>query len=512
MNAAERTALLDGLELHDELTEIVSERTLEILDRRRRTAVVKGRGWLVRRLLLVADLVGLVAAMLLAEWVGSRKTGHGVIDARTEVGIFLATLPAWVVVAKLYGLYDRDEERTDHSTADDVGGVFHMVTVCTWLLWAGAQVTDLAYPAIPKLLIFWAAAVALVSTGRSGARALARRSEAYTQNTVIVGAGEVGQLIAKKLLKHPEYGINVVGFVDADPKERRDDLEDLTLLGDIARLPAIVRLFGVDRVIVAYSGYPTAQLLDLVRDLNGMRVQVDIVPRLFEIVGSGIDIHTVEGFPLFGLRAFSLSNSSRLLKRSMDLVVAVAGLLVLAPLFVLIAVLIKLDSRGPVFFRQVRMGAGDRTFCIWKFRTMVADADERKHEVAHLNKHARNGGDPRMFKIEDDPRVTRAGRVLRRFSLDEVPQLMNIVRGEMSLVGPRPLILDEHASVTDWACRRLDLRPGITGLWQILGRDEIPFDEMVKLDYLYITGWSLMNDVKLALRTIPALFRKRHAY
>jgi lipopolysaccharide/colanic/teichoic acid biosynthesis glycosyltransferase len=193
----------------------------------------------------------------------------------------------------------------------------------------------------------------------------------------------------------------------------------------------------------------------------------------------------------------------------MDVVGSALPLLLLAPAFLVISLAIKLDSRGPVFFRQVRRGSEEGTFRIYKFRTMVQDADARKHEVASLNKHL--GGDARMFKIPNDPRVTRLGRFLRAYSLDELPQLINVLKGEMSLVGPRPLILEEDAHVVDWRRRRLNLKPGITGLWQVLGRDGIPFDEMVKLDYLYVTHWSIMNDLKLSLRTIPILFRRHSA-
>jgi lipopolysaccharide/colanic/teichoic acid biosynthesis glycosyltransferase len=213
---------------------------------------------------------------------------------------------------------------------------------------------------------------------------------------------------------------------------------------------------------------------------------------------------------MLGLPAIRLSNSSKLLKRGVDVIGASLGLLLLAPLFAVLALLIKRDSPGPVFFRQVRMGSNDECFRIYKFRTMSVDADQRKHEVAHLNKHL--GADPRMFKIDDDPRVTRVGRWLRRTSIDELPQLLNVLKGDMSLVGPRPLILEEHRFVDDWAARRLDLRPGITGLWQVLGRDEIAFDEMVKLDYLYVTTWSLGKDMRLICRTLPLISggRSRH--
>ena len=197
-------------------------------------------------------------------------------------------------------------------------------------------------------------------------------------------------------------------------------------------------------------------------------------------------------------------------KRMFDVAAALTGLVLLAPLFVVVAVWIRLDSPGPVFFRQERMGAGGRRFEILKFRSMYIDADERKGDVEHLNKHTEQG--PRMFKIPDDPRITPVGRFLRKFSLDELPQLINVLRGEMSLVGPRPLILDEDRHIVGHGRRRLNLTPGITGLWQVLGRSDIPFSEMVTLDYLYVNNWSLWGDVKLLARTLPVVARKRGAY
>jgi lipopolysaccharide/colanic/teichoic acid biosynthesis glycosyltransferase len=184
----------------------------------------------------------------------------------------------------------------------------------------------------------------------------------------------------------------------------------------------------------------------------------------------------------------------------------VAALALVAPLFVLVAIAIKLDSRGPVFFRQARIGARGRPFRIVKFRTMVAGADDSKQMLADLNVH--RDGDDRMFKIANDPRVTRVGRFLRATFLDELPQLVNVLAGEMSLVGPRPLIPEEARYVDVWATRRLDLRPGMTGLWQVLGRSAIPFAEMVQLDYLYVSTWSLGNDLRLLLRTVPLVVNR----
>lgn len=492
----------------DDLAAPLDERTREILAHRRKSPGIRRRGWLVRRMLAAADIFGLVSAFLLAELLlGTRRVNMDHIALRFEILAFMLTIPGWIVVAKIYGLYDRDEEQADRSTADDVVAVFHMITVGAWLVFAAAWASELADPDFPKLALFWVLAITLVSTARGAARAYCRRQIAYIQNTVIVGAGDVGQLMARKILKHPEYGINLVGFVDDEPKERQDDLEHLTLLGPTYRLPGFVRLLDIERVVIAFSNDAHEDTLDLIRVLKDLDVQVDIVPRMFELLGPTAKIHTVEGMPVVGLPPFRLSRSSKLLKRGIDVALSLLAVVALAPVFGVVALLIRLTSPGPVFFRQVRMGTDEKTFRIYKFRTMVADAEERKHEVAHLNQHLRNGGDARMFKVLNDPRITPIGHFLRRTSLDELPQLFNVIKGEMSLVGPRPLILDEDQHVSSWARQRLSLKPGITGPWQVLGRSGIPFDEMVKLDYLYVTGWSLYNDLKLIIRTLPVSLR-----
>lgn len=484
----------------------IDPRTVAVIERLRTSDGKRGRGWLVRRALALADVAGLTLSFALT----LSLSGSGGVDRvhnSYEFLIFAFSLPLWIVVANLYGLYSDDEERTDHSTADDLYGVFHLVTVGSWLLFLAAVFTDVANPSVQRLVAFWLLAIALVTSFRALARALCRRTDTYLQNTLIVGAGEVGQLIGKKIGQHPEYGLNVVGFVDAEPKERQPGLGDLTVLGSLDELVKITRRYQVERVIIAFSNDSHEQMIHVVRSLKDLDLQIDIVPRLFEVIGSNVSIHHTEGVPMIGLPPLRLSRSALVAKRTLDILASASGLLVLSPLLVAIAVGIKLDSRGPVFFRQVRMGRGGKPFRILKFRTMYTDAEERKAEVQELSKHLAEGGDPRMFKIADDPRVTRFGKLIRRFSWDELPQLINVLRGEMSLVGPRPLILEEDSHVVDWRRQRLNLKPGITGIWQVLGRDDIPFEEMVKLDYLYVTNWSLMSDVKLILRTIPILFR-----
>ena len=279
------------------------------------------------------------------------------------------------------------------------------------------------------------------------------------------------------------------------------------MLGPIDELPEIVLEFDVDRVVFAFSELADDATLEALRQIADRDVQIDVVPRFFELIGPRALIHTAEGIPLVGLPPVRLSRIAQLTKRTMDIVCSALGLLAIAPLLILAAVAIKLDSPGPVLFRQTRMGARNKAFRIFKFRTMTADAEACKAALAELNVHARAGGDPRMFKLAHDPRVTRVGRTLRRYSIDELPQLFNVLAGTMSLVGPRPIILTEDRHVDGWARRRLDVKPGITGLWQVYGGSAIPFGEMVQLDYLYVRTWSPWNDIVLLLRTLPIVMR-----
>lgn len=494
------TAHLEEATFPAEAASDLDARALRVLARRRAPGPVKGRGRLVRRALIAADLIALLAAF------GIVLLAMGPVESRfgeaAELGLFCITLPFWVLIAKLYGLYARDDERTDHTTADDAGSIFHLVTTGTWLVFIVTSLPGTGDPDLTRLVVFWGLAFGVVVLSRAVARALFRRHAGFLQNTIILGTDEMAQVIAKKFLSHPEYGINVVGFVDTESPAH----ESLEVLGRPEELPGIVRALDVERVVVAFPGEPRQGTMETVRTLSDMGVQIDIVPRFHDIVGPGVDVYTVEGVPLLGLRPITLSRTARAAKRTIDLVGASLVLLLMAPALAVVATMIKVDSPGPVFFRQVRMGAGGRYFRIWKFRTMIDGADKQKARLAHLNHHARNG-DPRLFKIHDDPRVTRAGRFLRLHFLDEFPQLFNVLQGDMSLVGPRPLILSEAEHVNEWALARLNLRPGMTGLWQVLGGSAISFGEMVKLDYLYVTNWSLWNDVRLLFQTIPVVFR-----
>jgi exopolysaccharide biosynthesis polyprenyl glycosylphosphotransferase len=463
----------------------------------------------MRRLLLLADLVGLSAAFAVVELLFGSRGQPDTVDLAGEIVLFFVALPVFIVGAKLFGLYDRDEERADHSTTDELARVFLLATAGVFLV---SRVVALARghnPDPTKMTVFWGLLVICIATTRIAARTVARRSRAYVQNTIILGAGEVGQLIGRKLLQHREYGIRLLGFVDDQPKERRPDLGDLTLLGNLDDLPEVVRQHGVDRVIVAFSNERHERLLPVVRSLRDLNVQVDIVPRLFDVIGPKLHVHTVEGLPLVGLPPVRIPRSSRMAKRALDVVGAFGCLVVVGPLIALIGLLIKLDSAGPVFFRQRRLGKDMREFTMLKFRTMRVDTDESAHRayIAETAAGAAPVRDTGLFKLERPAETTRVGKWMRRTSLDELPQLVNVLRGDMSLVGPRPCLAYEVEHFAPHHFDRFLVPAGLTGLWQVSARARSTFGEALELDVLYAHSWSLGLDVSLLARTPLQLLR-----
>jgi exopolysaccharide biosynthesis polyprenyl glycosylphosphotransferase len=488
----------------ERLLQAMDSDTRDRLERRRGSA--KSRGWLVRRLLLGADLIGISLAFMIAESVSGAVDGTGALAPWNEFGIFLITLPLWVVAAKLFGLYDKDEFRTDHSTVDESTRLLLLVTLEAFVL---AVVTGYLSANVTRVLVFWLLGVLLVTVGRVLARVVSRRSPAYLQNAVIVGAGDVGQLLARKLLQHPEYGIHLVGFVDREPKERRADLRHLTVVGNPEDLPKVVRALGVERVIVAFSQDTPDETAKLIRSLRGFEVRIDIVPRLFELIGPNVEMHTLEGLPLVGLSPAVLGPSSRLLKRSIDIVGAFIGLIVTAPLFGLVALLIWRDSRRPIFFCQTRLGQDMKEFTVLKFRTMKQGTDDVAHRSAIEGVMSSNaiGGDNGLYKPDRQEAVTRVGAWLRRTSLDELPQLVNILRGEMSLVGPRPSLPYELEHFAPHHFERFHVPPGLTGLWQVTARAHATWLEALEMDVAYVRGWSMGLDMWLICRTPLQMLR-----
>jgi len=364
----------------------------------------------------------------------------------------------------------------------------------------------LAIPTIIALLILKRIVVRIIRE-RLWARGIG------VDRVVVVGAGRAGQRLLQWLLSQPQLGYEVVGFVDDSPAP--PDLAIATpngvmrplYLGRAAELPGIVERRAIDEVIIALPPNEHERMLAIVDECRTHDVEFKLVPDLFEMALDKVNIHEVAGMPLIGLKPVGLSSWNFAVKRAMDVAIAGFVLLIFSWLFIILSLAIKLDSSGPVFFRQERVGRNGRRFTCYKFRTMIQDAEAQKAILQEMYQRQ-----DLLFKLKDDPRRTRVGRFLRRASLDELPQFFNVLLGEMSVVGPRPGVPVEVAAYEDWHYDRLLVLPGLTGLWQVSGRSNLSFDEMVRLDLYYAEHWSPWLDIKTILRTVPAILTARGAY
>ncbi len=463
------------------------------------------RGHLLRRLLLAGDLTSLVAAFCVMQLAsGSFRS--------VDVVLLLLGIP--LLVAHGHRLYHLDSHRADYGAADELGPVLQVTTLWCWAAVVALWLIDPQDVAIPRVAIFGGLMLVLLMALRSGVRAFARRQTWYLQDALVIGPASQAEAILRKLERHPEWGIagaTYAAMPGCEPSVRNRRKDDLAGNPSDEDLIALVKELGVDRVMLAPAVTQQPGRAELICGLTAMGIHVDLIPSWSDVVGARLDLHEMEGMPVLTIPRTELRPSALRLKRMLDIVVSGAALVALSPLLLVCAVAIKVNSPGPVLFRQRRIGRDDSAFSLLKFRSMCADAEEIKNEVAALSFHG-GGTDNGMFKVRADPRITRVGAVLRRYSIDELPQLVNILRGDMSLVGPRPLIESEDRQVEGRFRARLGLTPGLTGLWQVHGRSDIPFDEMVSLDYLYVTNWSLWGDVKLLVRTFPTVMKGLGAY
>lgn len=453
------------------------------------------RDSVMRRSLAAADVLALVGAYLVVLIVLPPSV------AMADPLPLLTTLPAWVVLHKIMRLYDRDANLIHKSTLNELPAIAQSIAMGVALLFLLGPLVGLEL-ARGEAIGFLACALIAVPAARYAARAVVRH-RAAPERCLLLGSDRVADIVARKIQAHPEYGVRLVGYVD-EAGEGPRPVVDLPLLGTIDDFERVCDEHQVERFVVAFSSLSMDRTLDLIRTSKRRHLKLSIVPRLYEVVGSSVEVDQIEGMTLLGLRGPHLTTSTLRLKRTIDMLGAGLGLVLLAPVLAGVALAVRVSSPGPVLFAQRRVGRDGHEFDIYKFRTMVHGADAMKSSLIHLNEvHGP------MFKMQDDPRVTPVGRLLRRASLDELPQLWNVLRGEMSLVGPRPLVPAESEHVLGWHRARLDLTPGLTGPWQVMGRNAIPFDEMIKLDYLYIAEWSLWNDLKLLVRTLPVIAGRR---
>jgi exopolysaccharide biosynthesis polyprenyl glycosylphosphotransferase len=469
------------------------------------------RGRAVRRSLLVADLTALIAAFAALQLLFPAQSMNDQLPFDSEVILFAASLPLWVILARAMGLYDRDAERPEHTTVDDLVGIVALVTTVVWLSFVAAYVTGAAAPDFGKWVDFWALAIVLIVVARAVARMTVSRRGDLVQRALIVGTDPSAQVVARKLVQHPEYGISVVGFVDGSPARVREELAGVPVVGSAEQLPALVDQLAVDRVVFGFSGATERQMLRLVRHLQTRGIQVDVVPRLFEAFGPSANVTSIEAMQLVSLPPARMSRDALLLKRVFDVVASSVLLVLTAPLLAAIAAWIKLDSPGPVLFPQTRLGLHQRPFTAFKFRTMTRDTSTDEHRD-YVRRTMTPDATPEaggLYKLERPESVTRAGRFLRKTSLDELPQLWNVLRGDMSLVGPRPCIPYETELYEEHHFERFSVPAGLTGLWQVTARARSPFVEALELDVLYARSWSFWGDVVLLLKTPVQIIRPK---
>lgn len=324
---------------------------------------------------------------------------------------------------------------------------------------------------------------------------------------LIIGAGEVGRALMRNVVAQPDLVYEIVGFVDDHYERGHTDIGRFKALGDTANLPMLLRDCFVDEVIVTLPWTAREKIIRIMELCQRMHVSAKVVPDLFQLSLSRLAIDDVGGIPLIGVRETQIGTWNSVVKRIMDILGSLILILLFAPVMLITAWIIKVDSAGPVIFKQKRIGRGGRIFVVYKFRTMRDGAEQEQAKLSDLNEV-----DGPVFKIRNDPRHTRTGRWIRRMSIDELPQLFNVIKGEMSLVGPRPPMVSEVDHYQDWHKQRLQVSPGLTGLWQVSGRSEVPFDEQCMLDIYYIENWSPWLDMWIMLKTVPTVLLARGAY
>jgi exopolysaccharide biosynthesis polyprenyl glycosylphosphotransferase len=454
------------------------------------------RGAVLRRLLAFADWVALIAALFVVT----------ALSSSTEVGaLFWAMLfsPAWVLVIKLQGLYDNDHRRIRHSTLDELPSLITSSVVGTLVL-DGLLAISPAGPLSPASAIGVGVGAFLASFALRGVLRFLWHHLTGLAIGLVIGPGRMVDMVARRVSTHPETRLDLVGYLSPKAEATATELPRLGSLSDISR---VARELGIERVVVTEQEMSELDAEQLIQECKVEGLALTFLPQHYGLLGPGIELNRLAELPVLDFRFSDPPRSTMAMKRMVDLLVSAFVLLLLSPVLALIALAILLDSGRPVLFRQRRAGQEGRPFTMLKFRTMVADAEQRLPELIDLASL-----DQPAFKIRDDPRVTRVGRILRRTSLDELPQLINVLRGDMSLVGPRP---EEEAIVALYDERqrsRLAVKPGVTGPMQVYGRSDLTFEERLAMERDYLDNLSLLTDLAILLRTPRAIIRGDGAY
>lgn len=418
--------------------------------------------------------------------------------------VFVAII--WVAILKMSGLYDKKHFSLLDEAALIIWSLFLGGFIFVGLLyiyqefWFSRQVLGFA-------AIISAVMIVLFRFVYTEIESRLHRRGIGIKRIIIIGAGEIGQALAHKVSANQDLGYQVAGFLDDDAEHAGKTYYGFPVLGGTEKVSAIINQERIDEIIIADAKLPSAKILDIITGAESKPIEFKIVPGILEIMASRVDTDEIGGIPLVSISMVQWHGFKAIIKRAFDLVVAGAVITILSPVLLITAMLIKFDSRGPIVFSQPRVGRNGQLFNAYKFRSMVPDAENKLREIEHLS-----DTEGHIFKMKNDPRVTRIGRFIRRFSIDELPQLFNVIKGEMSLVGPRPPLPREVNKYNSWEKKRLRIAPGLTGLWQVSGRSQLPFSDMVRLDIYYIENWSLWLDFKIIFKTIPVVFFGSGAY
>jgi exopolysaccharide biosynthesis polyprenyl glycosylphosphotransferase len=461
--------------------------------------------------LVTADVVAIVAAFALAHqlrfvWLPY----YGPYSLRDYATLIAGIVPIWLVIFAALQLYNRDYLL---GGTTEYAYVFNAVSIgMVGVIVFGFFLRDEITISRGWLIISWLVALVFVGGTRFTLRHTVyalRRHGYFTIPSIVVGANEEGQAIARQLIHTPTCGARILGFVDNCLPAGTEVMDGLTVLGPASSLPQLVHEHSAEELVVATTTLSREQLLEIFQTFglnNGLEIRLS--SGLFEILSTGVRVKEIGCVPLVSLNKVRLSHLETLVKAALDYGLAIPGLLVSAPFLLLIALLIKLDSPGPVFHRRKVLGVRGQAFHALKFRTMLANADEILNANAGLKEEYQ-----RNHKLKDDPRITRLGRFLRRYSIDELPQLINVLLGQMSLVGPRMISPEEEGEYGRWKMNLLTVKPGITGLWQVSGRSDVSYSERVRLDMNYIRNYNIWLDLQILLfRTLPAVLKGRGAY
>lgn len=465
-------------------------------------------------LLLVSDTVAMALAGLAATYI---RFGTLRIDVAIELDVDLQywqlslIVPfVWLAFLTFDGLYDIDRLSWDFAELTRVGRALALGVVGVILLTFAVRLPGLSRA---WLLLTYVLSSALVFIGRLAVQRMltwVRGRGQMLYRTVVVGTNSEALRIVDVLGRTHAHGLVPVGCVSSNGgDERSDDMcaAGVPCLGRADDVAPIVREHDADTVVVASSAFDHDEIARMISELRKIPVRIHISSGLFEVLTTRVFVREVAGVPLITIKRVGFTRLNRIVKRAFDVAVSSAIMIVGSPLWLALALAVKTTSKGPVFYLQKRIGKGGRPFGMYKFRSMVANADAIRDRLAEDNE-----ADGPIFKMRNDPRITPVGRFMRRYSLDEFPQLINVFKGEMSLVGPRPPLPAETEQYGDQHWRRLEVPPGMTGLWQVSGRSDLSFDEMVRLDLFYIENWSLTFDLALLVRTIPAVMFARGAY